>query len=83
MTIEVSTEKMIKIKTLVLGEGIQHTEVPEGSSVEDWIRVKGLPDIMMANGVSCKINGGDKPLTTLLRNNDTVVISPKKTEGGY
>jgi len=76
-------QALIRVKTLILGEGIQHDEVPEGNSVEDWLRTRELPDIMMANGISCKVNGADRPLTTVLQNGDTVVISPKKTQGGY
>jgi len=74
--------EMIRIKTLVLGEGIQHNEIPLGSTVEDWLRTRELPDILMVNGISSKVNGEDRPLTYVLKNGDTVVVSPKKSEGG-
>ena len=77
-----ASQDMIRVKTLILGEGIQHDEVAEGSTVEDWLRTRELPDIMMANGISCKVNGEDRSLSTVLKNGDTVVISPKKTQGG-
>lgn len=75
--------EQIRIKTLILGETIKHENISKGTTIDDWLRARGLPDVLMAQGISIKVNGEDRATSYVLKANDSVVISPKKAEGGY
>jgi len=81
-TPEEETAEPISVKTLIFGEGVQFDDVDAGSSVEDWLRTRQLPDAMLQNGVSIKVNGFDANRSSILKDGDTIVLAPQKSAGG-
>ena len=68
----------MKVKVLKLGYAAKEVEAPEGSNVEDALR---LSEMEQEDGYSVTLNGVGANLTARLNNGDVVALTPK-VEGG-